>query len=491
MKALNKLAFFLFSVLLLLVSNNSNNVVSAHGHGHSHSHSHQKSADNQLSEALEFWESFVLYEKVLAQTIPKNPKLSEFLESIHNSKCLDEDDCPVYAAAVSVLQDTTLTSSDVADKLIVLMSDPFVKKSLDDKISKHKATAHVHHGSDHAHSNSKFKELANYLQQTIFSPNNPAASAILATFYISLFPNLVLLIIPSDLDPKTLRLMVSFAIGGLLGDVFLHLMPHIFSLPESISPEDAPIRSAHDTDLVESKSQKDSNGKTSAPKQNIQYSAYMNLISDATHNFTDGLALSASFYISPAAGLSTFIAVFLHEIPHELGDFAILVQSGFSQLEALMSQFFTAIGAMLGSFVGVLIEEAARGNSLNLSNLLLLNGPIFTPSSASTVSPSSTSKDTVVSHVLGSICSVWSKATSFIPSTVGGGVTWSELVIPFTAGGFLYIATVSVIPGLLDPYSPDSPEDQPSYFKKFFQLILEVSFMVLGVSLMAVIAMNE
>ncbi|KAJ2547311.1 hypothetical protein GGH95_006657, partial [Coemansia sp. RSA 1836] len=63
----------------------------------------------------------------------------------------------------------------------------------------------------------------------VFPKGNPAAASLLATFYISLFPNLVLFATPTSIPNKALRIMVSFAVGGLLGDVFLHLLPHMFA----------------------------------------------------------------------------------------------------------------------------------------------------------------------------------------------------------------------------------------------------------------------
>lgn len=77
-------------------------------------------------------------------------------------------------------------------------------------------------------------------------------------------------------------------------------------------------------------------------RSNPTYSA------DFTHNITDGLAMAASFYASPTIGATTTVAVFFHEIPHEVGDFALLVQSGFSKRAAIGAQFFTAAGAFLG-----------------------------------------------------------------------------------------------------------------------------------------------
>lgn len=56
---------------------------------------------------------------------------------------------------------------------------------------------------------------------------------------------------------------------------------------------------------------------------------YLNMAVDAMHNFTDGVAIGASFASGKGLGFATTVSVFLHEIPHEIGDFAILVQSGF------------------------------------------------------------------------------------------------------------------------------------------------------------------
>ena len=84
---------------------------------------------------------------------------------------------------------------------------------------------------------------------------------------------------------------------------------------------------------------------------------------DFTHNITDGLAMSASFYASPTIGATTTVAVFFHEIPHEVGDFALLVQSGFSKRAAMGSQFITAIGALLGTLIGIAVQEFGGGGA--------------------------------------------------------------------------------------------------------------------------------
>lgn len=60
-------------------------------------------------------------------------------------------------------------------------------------------------------------------------------------------------------------------------------------------------------------------------------SGYLNLAADFAHNFTDGLAIGASYRAGHAIGVVTTLAVLFHEVPHEIGDFAILIQSGCSK----------------------------------------------------------------------------------------------------------------------------------------------------------------
>lgn len=68
----------------------------------------------------------------------------------------------------------------------------------------------------------------------------------------------------------------------------------------------------------------------------FKVAAYLNMAADFSHNFTDGLAIGASFLASTAVGVITVITVLVHEIPHEIGDFAILVQSGFTKKKVTM-----------------------------------------------------------------------------------------------------------------------------------------------------------
>eukprot|EP00308_Calcidiscus_leptoporus_P005937 CAMPEP_0119391958 /NCGR_PEP_ID=MMETSP1334-20130426/119308_1 /TAXON_ID=127549 /ORGANISM="Calcidiscus leptoporus, Strain RCC1130" /LENGTH=91 /DNA_ID=CAMNT_0007414735 /DNA_START=1 /DNA_END=272 /DNA_ORIENTATION=+ len=87
---------------------------------------------------------------------------------------------------------------------------------------------------------------------------------------------------------------------------------------------------------------------------------YLNLAADAAHNFTDGLMLGAAFSTSWEVGCSSTLAVLFHELPHEVGDVAILMQAGFSKWQAIRAQLGTAVAALLGTIVAL---SAGKGEA--------------------------------------------------------------------------------------------------------------------------------
>ncbi|XP_022094994.1 zinc transporter ZIP4-like [Acanthaster planci] len=87
---------------------------------------------------------------------------------------------------------------------------------------------------------------------------------------------------------------------------------------------------------------------------------FMILIGDGLHNLGDGLAIGAAFATSIGAGLSTSIAVFCHELPHELGDFAVLLSAGLSFRKALALNFLSALMAFIGLCIGIPLAANAE-----------------------------------------------------------------------------------------------------------------------------------
>ncbi|KAF2102656.1 Zip-domain-containing protein [Rhizodiscina lignyota] len=321
--------------------------------------------------------------------------------------------------------------------------------------------------------NSSGSSLTSQIFAVLF-PGSPAVNALLATLYISGPPNFLLALCPPNIDPSSLSVMVAFAVGGLLGDTLFHLLPEIFlgeDAPDHVrfvmvEPNknlllgvaimggfvtfvamDKTLRIAtggedpHDhghghshangkadetekasasgtdslsADSVRSRKQpatsvsarKEKKDETNEINPSVKLGGILNMIADFTHNITDGLALSSSFYASPALGATTTVAVFFHEIPHEVGDFALLIQSGFSKRAAMGAQFVTALGAFLGTVIGITIQELGGRSS-----------------------------DGGIGDEVG---------------IMGTSLSWGDMLLPFTAGTFLYVGTVAVIPELLE-----------------------------------------
>ena len=200
-----------------------------------------------------------------------------------------------------------------------------------------------------------------------------------------------------------LKFMLSFAVGSLLGDVFLHLLPEAFiKIVESGGTKDE-ILQAHlnlgtwvvvgllvfvFVEMLFSISD-----NKSEEVEGIKISGYLNLLANCVDNFSHGLAVGGAFLVSVKVGLVTTICILLHEVPHEIGDFAILLNSGFTRYEAAKAQFSTAFIGILGAFFALALDSFVA-----------------------------------VEHF-----------------------TW--WIIPFTCGGFLNIALVTVLPDLLESKS--------------------------------------
>ena len=84
---------------------------------------------------------------------------------------------------------------------------------------------------------------------------------------------------------------------------------------------------------------------------------YTNLIGDGIHNFLDGIIIASSYIVSIPVGIATTIAVAMHEIPQEIGDFGVLIHGGLSRKKALLLNFATALTAVLGTIVTFLIAN--------------------------------------------------------------------------------------------------------------------------------------
>lgn len=337
------------------------------------------------------------------------------------------------------------------------------------------------HSHDHTeeHPSYKYSREANLLLKDKEEPQRKPVggkidrdslwfNALGSTLLISIAPFLILFLVPVDNSSEReplLKILLSFAAGGLLGDAFLHLIPHalvghshdnheelhanahshefhdhsqdmnvglwvlsgilIFLFVEKfvrLMKDDHGHSHSAKTHTEKNHHKADSKNKSGQqkagkdPANDIKIAGYLNLAADITHNFTDGLAIGASYLAGRNVGIVTTITILLHEVPHEIGDFAILVKSGCSRKKAMYLQLLTAVGALSGTVVSLLAEGYDE------------------------------------------MATAW--------------------ILPLTAGGFIYIATVSVLPELLSD-------------TKLWQSIKEILALLLGVYMMVLIATFE
>ncbi|XP_055385038.1 zinc transporter ZIP13 homolog isoform X2 [Condylostylus longicornis] len=336
-----------------------------------------------------------------------------------------------------------------------------------------------------------YKEVVqNYLPNFVKNfEYTPWVFSLLGSAVIGLSGILPLAIIPTTLDKnssnkneisdpadsKPLKVLLSFAVGGLLGDVFLHLLPEawttdfeqkninghpslrsglwvlagvlIFTIVEKIfsgyvnADEDNPQPKC--VEIANCLLRK-SGGKILEGQQSVSCSAsgcdiedvpngcylrerekqkkeqpkkvagYLNLMANSIDNFTHGLAVAGSFLVSFRHGILATFAILLHEIPHEVGDFAILLRSGFSRWDAARAQLLTASAGILGALVAI--------------------------------------------------------GGTGVTSAMEARTSW---IMPFTAGGFLHIALVTVLPDLL------KEEDPKESIKQLISLLFGIFLMAI------------
>ena len=195
----------------------------------------------------------------------------------------------------------------------------------------------------------------------------PLGSVILVSLIA--FVSLALLSLRKAFLEKILLFFVSLAIGALLGDAFLHLLPE--ALEAGLEPRTFSLyaltgillffiiekflrwQHRHLFDYHED----------SSKKELIKPYVWMNLFGDGIHNFLDGVVIAGSYLVSVPLGLTTTLAVILHEVPQELGDFGVLLQGGLTRGKALLLNFLSALTAVLGGVLTLLLGNRIGGIS--------------------------------------------------------------------------------------------------------------------------------
>ena len=160
--------------------------------------------------------------------------------------------------------------------------------------------------------------------------------------------------------------LVSFAVGGLFGDALIHLLPESFEkLGLNLETSLLVIFGIFIFFVLE-KFLRWQHCHEIDCQEHVRSFAAVSLIGDAIHNLIDGMLVAASFMVSLPVGLATTLAVIFHEIPQELGNFGILIHSGLTAKKALLFNFLTALTAILGAVITLAVGSRLEGFSLIL-----------------------------------------------------------------------------------------------------------------------------
>jgi zinc and cadmium transporter len=162
-----------------------------------------------------------------------------------------------------------------------------------------------------------------------------------------------------DVLKKILLYLVSFSVGGLLGDAFIHILPQAIEMNTSLSLS-AYILSGILISFIVEKFIHWRHCHIPTSRMHPHPFALMNLVGDGVHNFIDGL-IGASYLTSFQVGFATTMAVILHEIPQEMGDFGVLLHGGFEKKRALLMNFVTALTAVVGVIISLVLFSFIGG----------------------------------------------------------------------------------------------------------------------------------
>jgi zinc and cadmium transporter len=227
-------------------------------------------------------------------------------------------------------------------------------------------------------------------------------------------------LLKKEISKKTLLFLLSISVGVLLSTVFVGFIPEIIEHHYGLDVAIFILIGFLVMFILEKfvhwhHNKCDHKGHNHGEGHSHAYHvAPLNLLGDGIHNFIDGLVIAGSYAVNISVGMAATISIIFHEIPQEIADFGVLLYSGMSKKRALFFNFFSAIIALLGVVIGILLVGKLDG--------------------------------------------------------------FSEFVIPFAAGNFLYIAASNLLPQL-------------HRHCKFGESVLHVLAIILGVAIVLLVTL--
>lgn len=163
-----------------------------------------------------------------------------------------------------------------------------------------------------------------------------------------------------EIIDKYISLFIGLAVGALLGDAFIHLIPEAFKDSSDSSIVSILIVGGILLFFIIEKFLHWHHHDDDTETNHIHPVGKLMLYTDGFHNLIDGIIIGVSFLVSVPVGIATTIAVFLHEIPQEIGDFVVLIHSGYTTTRALFLNFLSALTAILGVILALIFGSVAE-----------------------------------------------------------------------------------------------------------------------------------
>ncbi len=213
--------------------------------------------------------------------------------------------------------------------------------------------------------------------------------SVIAVSLVSLV-GIALFLVDLKRTQQYLLYLVSFSTGAIFGDVFLHMFPELAAESPSFEAVMPMVLGGilfsfvvekiihwHHCHLLPTGGDHDHDAHHHPV-------GYLCLMGDGVHNFIDGVLIASSYLVSIEIGLATTVAVILHEIPQEIGDFAVLLHSGFSRKSAVLLNLLSALTAIAGAVLVLAAQSALPELTMYLlpfaaGNLLYIAGSDLIP----------------------------------------------------------------------------------------------------------------
>lgn len=190
--------------------------------------------------------------------------------------------------------------------------------------------------------------------------DNTLILALVSVLAVSLVSLIGLFAIPLSTitGKRVFAFLISFSAGALLGDVFIHLLPELAEEGQLTLQISSYILAAILIFFFLEKYMywHHHHGEGEEREHSTHPFVYNILIGDFIHNFIDGLIIAGAYQLDIRLGIATTVAVLFHEIPQEIGDFGALVYGGFTKAKALLFNFLSATGAIIGTLLAFVLS---------------------------------------------------------------------------------------------------------------------------------------